>query len=106
MSQLPPAVATSSRSVARSAVRAAARSATHAAPLAPAAPLVSASPAPTADPAAALAASLAIQKELEEKVRGLEIRLAQIEASMIDTNPTPGPGRGHGRNPLHAVSHI
>ena len=90
MSNLPPVVVASPRSVAPSAVCAAARPTCHAVPLVP---VVS-------------AAANTEQKALEEKVRALEIRLAQIEAWMMDTNSAPGSGRGHGRNPMHVVSRI
>ena len=109
MSNLPPVVVVSSRPIVRSAVRAGARTSSHA-PVVSAAPIISVAPAVSAASAAFLssAAALAIanaeQKALEEKVRALEIRLAQIEALMIDTDSARGPGRGHGRNPLHVVS--
>ena len=111
MSSLPPVVVASSRPTASSAVRAGARTSSHA-PVVSAAPVISVAPAVSAASAASLssAAALAIanaeQKALEEKVRALEIRLAQIEALMIDTDSAPGPGRGHGRNPMHVVSCI
>ncbi|KAI8321557.1 hypothetical protein EDC96DRAFT_597409 [Choanephora cucurbitarum] len=65
------------------------------------APAVSAASAASLSSAAALAIANAEQKALEEKVRALEIRLAQIEALIIDTDSAPGPGRGHVRNPMH-----